>query len=130
MFDKYGGFRTDLGPSPNRDTPAHSEDTEFVSRLIAAGEQLWYEPSAVVHHPVAESRIDKKYFLAWWRHKGRADVRQFESQPVHLLCSLIAWTLRWLVAADPCVRFYRKQVVWMKAGAIAECYRLRARMRS
>jgi glucosyl-dolichyl phosphate glucuronosyltransferase len=29
MFEKYGGFRTDLGPSPNRKIPRLFEDTEF-----------------------------------------------------------------------------------------------------
>ena len=52
VFAKYGGFRTNLGPSPGRDIQ-HSEDAEFGNRLLAAGEHLWYEPSAIVYHPVA-----------------------------------------------------------------------------
>jgi hypothetical protein len=38
MFDKYGGFRTDLGPSPNPEIPHFFEDAEFGSRVLAAGE--------------------------------------------------------------------------------------------
>ncbi len=40
MFEKYGLFRTDLGPSPNREIPRPNEDTEFGRRLIAAEERL------------------------------------------------------------------------------------------
>jgi GT2 family glycosyltransferase len=123
MFEKYGGFRTDLGPSPSREIPRPSEDTEFGRRLIAAGERLRYEPSAVVYHPVPEDRIDKHDFLAWWFDKGRADAREFEIRPLRLLCRLAAWTLRWMVAVDPRVRFYRKLVVWEKAGTVVEWYR-------
>ena len=72
MFEKYGGFRTDLGPRPGSEI--RSEDTEFGWRLLAAGERLRYEPSAVVYHSVSgESASDKQYFLAWWFDKARAE---------------------------------------------------------
>jgi len=54
MFEKYGGFRTDLGPQPG--DQIRSEDTEFGHRLLAAGERLRYEPSAVVYHSIPENR--------------------------------------------------------------------------
>ena len=73
MFNKYGCFRTDLGPQPGSEI--RSEDTEFGGRLLAAGERLRYEPSAVVYHSVPENRLQKKYFLAWWFDKARADLR-------------------------------------------------------
>ena len=76
MFEKYGLFRTDLGPSPNREIPRPNEDTEFGRRLIAAGERLYYEPSAVVHHPVPQERLTKRIFLAWWFDYGRARTRE------------------------------------------------------
>ncbi len=76
MFEKYGLFRTDLGPSPNREVPRPNEDTEFGRRLMAAGERLYYEPSAVVHHPVPQERLKKEYFLAWWFDYGRARTRE------------------------------------------------------
>jgi hypothetical protein len=75
MFKKYGLFRTDLGSSPNRNTPRPNEYTEFVLRLLAGGERLYYEPKAVVFHPVPAHRLQKEYFLDWWFDKGRADLR-------------------------------------------------------
>ena len=76
MFEKYGLFRTDLGPSPNREIPRPNEDTEFGRRLIAAGERLYYEPSAVVHHPVPQERLKREYFHGlvvrlWTRSNAR-----------------------------------------------------------
>jgi glucosyl-dolichyl phosphate glucuronosyltransferase len=132
-FDKYGNFRTDLGPSPNSDTPRPNEDTEFGRRLIAAGERLRYEPSAIVTHPVPEDRLRKKYFLAWWFDKGRADIREHGIPPAKLCCwgiplylfrRLAVWTVRWMITAEPARRFCCKLKVWGKVGEIKECYRL------
>ena len=61
VFAKYGGFRTDLGPGPVTKIPW--EDSEFGLRLNVAGEQVGYEPSAIVYHPVLQSRLTKAYFL-------------------------------------------------------------------
>jgi glycosyltransferase involved in cell wall biosynthesis len=130
MFEKYRGFRTDLGPRPGSEI--RNEDTEFGRRLIVAGERLRYEPSAVVYHPVSENRIQKQYFLRWWFDKARADVREFGISsdtkwfiggvPVYLFRRLAVWTLRWLIAVDPRVRFDCKVKVWGKFGEIVESY--------
>jgi glycosyltransferase involved in cell wall biosynthesis len=61
MFQKYGSFRTDLGRWPG--SLIGREDTEFANRLLAAGERIRYEPSAVVCHAVPENRVRKDYFL-------------------------------------------------------------------
>jgi glucosyl-dolichyl phosphate glucuronosyltransferase len=121
VFAKHGGFRTDLGPEPGSEIRA--EDTEFGRRVIAGGERLRYEPSAIVYHPVPESRIDKAFFLKWRFDYGRGDAREFPPPPMHLLCSFTAWMLRWMVAVDPRIRFFRKLIVWEKAGAIVELRR-------
>jgi glycosyltransferase involved in cell wall biosynthesis len=71
MFEKYGLFRTDMGPAPNRKTPRQSEDTEFGRRLMAAGERLLYEPSAIAYHQILEDRVRKEYLLTWWFDFGR-----------------------------------------------------------
>jgi len=123
MFEKYGVFRTDLGPSPTREIPRPGEDTEFGRRLIWAGERLRYEPSAVVHHPVAEDLINKRQFLEWWFDNGRANAREFQIRPWREFFSLAAWTLRWMAAFEPRVRFYRKLVVWEKVGRLVELRR-------
>jgi glucosyl-dolichyl phosphate glucuronosyltransferase len=131
MFDRYGGFRTDLGPSAIKDIPPHSEDTEFGRRLIAGGESLRYEPSAIVYHPVAETRINRDYFLRWRYDLGRANIRTLGIRsgakrfvggvPCYLIRGLAAWTCRWMVSLGPSQRFSRKIVVWEKAGEIVEC---------
>lgn len=129
MFNKYGEFRTDLGPQPGSEI--RNEDTEFGSRLLAGGERLWYEPSAVVYHSVPRERIRKSYFLAWWFDKARADVKQegppgntrwsIAGIPLHLFRRLCVWALRWICCVDPGRRFSCKLNVWRIAGMITEC---------
>ncbi len=131
VFHEYGNFRTDLGRSG--DNLLSNEDTEFGQRLLAAGLQLRYEPSAVVFHPVSERRLRKAYFLTWWFDKARADVREFgipddirwfvAGIPLYLFRRLAVWALRWMVAVEPSRRFYNKLKVWTVAGQILECYR-------
>ena len=69
MFEKYGVFRADLGRHAG--SMISKEDIEFGDRLLAAGERLRYEPSAVVHHPVPENRLQKNYFLNWYFGNGQ-----------------------------------------------------------
>ena len=139
VFERYGTFRTDLGPSPNDEIPRPNEDTEFGRRLMAAGERLRYQPSAVVYHPVPNSRLKKEYFLAWWFDYGRAVIREKERKPDpwgiprHLLSIprmigtyLSIRALQWICTLNPQRRFYRKSVVWMIAGEIVEtCHQAR-----
>lgn len=136
MFGKYGGFRTDLGPSPYPDTPRPGEDIEFGRRVLAAGERLRYEPSAVVFHPVHADRIRKDYFLIWSFDYGRALVRIWgqgrailgiprrlftisKMMGFELPLSALQWILDW----NPPRRFWRKCCVWTTLGQIAEIYR-------
>jgi glycosyltransferase involved in cell wall biosynthesis len=131
MFEKYGGFRTDLGPSPGSEIRA--EDTEFGSRLLRAGERLRYEPLAVVRHPVTENRLQQSYFLDWHFARGRADIREFGIEPgarwylrgvpLYLIRRLAAWTVRWMLAAQQPKRFTNKLKLWGVAGRVVESYR-------
>ncbi len=136
MFEKYGPFRTDMGPSANRSIPRPNEDTEFGRRVMAAGGRLRYEPSAVVHHPAPNHRIEKDYFLRWWFDYGRARAREIGRRPdiagiprpyltMLKTGTLLAGvrTLRWMLALNPKSRFYYKCWVWKTAGEIAEIYR-------
>jgi len=132
MFEKYGGFRTDLGPRAESQDPQKSEDAEFGRRLLLAGERLRYEPSAVVHHWVPENRLQKKYFLEWWFDKGRSDIRKsgirpdsncYWGIPLNLFRQMIVSTLRWMVAMQPQRRFYQKVQGWELARECAERYR-------
>ena len=132
LFEKYGTFRTDLGPGPNGNI-RNNEDTEFGRRLLAAGERLKYEPTAVVHHPVPQNRLRRDYFLTWWFNKGRADIREtgvaadtkwFSSGiPLYLFRRLAIGTLRWMVTLDPARRFSYRLTVWLLAGKALESYR-------
>jgi glycosyltransferase involved in cell wall biosynthesis len=140
VFQVHGGFRLDLGPSPNREIPCPHEDTEFGYRLMAAGKRLRYEPSAIVYHPIAPDRITKKYFLHWWFDEGRASARVFGVRagtkwyfagiPLYLVRSLGLWSLRWMLSMEPHARFYYKIVVWGKLGRISEHFRQRLELKS
>lgn len=129
VFDQYGGFRTDLGPRPGSEI--RNEDAEFGTRILEAGEKLWYEPRAVVYHSISTERLSKRYFLAWWFDKARADIRQYglpsEAKfyifgvPGFLLLRLAAWMVRWLLAGNPRRRFSCRLKIWSVTGAIREC---------
>ena len=131
IFERYKGFRDDLGPRPGSEI--RGEDTEFGRRLLQAGEQLWYEPSAVVYHPVPSSRLEQQYFLTWWFDKARSDFREFGIPkntkwqvariPLYMFRRLAVWSLRWIVAVEPSRRFSCKLRVWSLAGGILESYR-------
>jgi glycosyltransferase involved in cell wall biosynthesis len=132
VFEKYGGFRIDLGPRP--DSEIRNEDTEFGRRLLESGERLRYEPTAVIYHSVPANRIQKRYFLTWWFDKARADVREFGISsdnkwflagiPLRLFGRLAKWTLQWSFTINSRRRFGAKLKVWGRLGEIKECYRL------
>jgi glycosyltransferase involved in cell wall biosynthesis len=132
MFERYGRFRTDLGPCPINQI--RSEDTEFGARLLAGGEILRYEPTALVFHPAPPDRLRKEYFLTWWFDKGRGDIREHGVPPTALSCfgvplfmirRLVIWSIRWALSFDSARRFDCKVKVWGKLGEILECCRSR-----
>ena len=132
VFQKHGYFREDLGPRPGNQI--RSEDIEFGRRLIEAGERLRYEPSAVVYHPVTNARLQKKYFLAWWFDKGRADVRELGMRPnvnrllgvpVRLFRDITIEAVRWVVGFKTSERFVSKLKVWCYAGQAFESFQQR-----
>jgi len=133
MFAKYGGFRTDLGPPPSE---LRGEDTEFGYRLMAAGERLWYEPTAIAYHSIPANRIRKEYFLRWWFGFGRAAAQKWERSADVLgiprryltiikiaITTLIRIIPRWVFAWRPEQRFFYRALIWRKAGEIYESYR-------
>ncbi len=131
VFEQYGGFRVDLGPSPHNEI--RNEDSEFARRLLRGGERIYYVPSAIVYHPVTEDRLSKKYFLTWWFDKGRSDIREsgipgdagwmIGGIPLAMFRRLTRWTIQWIFTLNPRRRFERKLKVWFNAGAIMECRR-------
>ncbi len=135
MFEEYGVFRTDLGPGLDRTIPRFNEDTEFGRRLMAAGERLRYEPSAVVYHVVPQDRIKKNYFLTWWFDYGRSAIREVGKRPDILgiprcffsipkgIAGTLVVALQWMLALNPQRRFFLKGLVWYLSGQIVELYR-------
>jgi glycosyltransferase involved in cell wall biosynthesis len=127
MFERFGDFRTDLGPRPGSEM--RSEDTEFGRRLMAQGERLRYVPSAVVYHEVHASRVQKGFFLAWWFDFGRGAIRETGKRlSFKELLRTVARTLlatpRWLLTLGSQARFYRKCRIWYDVGKIVEVCRL------
>jgi glycosyltransferase involved in cell wall biosynthesis len=133
MFEKYGGFRVDMGRCGG--SLIGNEDTEFGRRLMAAGERLRYEPSAIVYHSIAEERLNKKYFWVYWFAFGRAQMREkglrtkvwgipryFFSLPNIALRILLPEVVKWLLTRDPRERFSRQCRAWCTAGTLAEVW--------
>ncbi len=125
MFDKYGYFRTDLGPRP--DSEMRSEDTEFGRRLMSGGERLCYVPSAIVYHEIHDYRVRKEFFLAWWFEFGRGSVRAAGSglgvwKIFKILGRASLTTVQWVLTFDSQNRFYRKCRIWYEAGKIIEVW--------
>jgi glucosyl-dolichyl phosphate glucuronosyltransferase len=137
MFAKYGGFRIDLGR--NAKDRIGGEDTEFGRRLMAAGERLGYEPTAIVHHLVAPERITQEFVLSWWFDRGRAIVRERGDRPdvygiprdylalLRRSVEVLAQTLRGTVAFGLPERFEFKCQVSKTRGQIAELRRRTAK---
>ena len=128
IFEKHGGFRPELGRCG--ESLIGNEDTEFGARLMAAGESLWYEPAAVVYHPVSEVRLSKRYFLRWWFSYGRAIYRQAGARPAvfgipRAYFSVLSRAARWLSSSprDARTQFYWKCRLWVAAGEVAETLR-------
>lgn len=128
MFEKYGGFRTDMGPRPGSE--ARGEDTEFGRRLLAAGERLYYAPSAVVYHAVPKNRLGKEFFLDYWFAYGRTQIRERGRRPgkwgiprYYFSAAMLAMhAVRWLRTWHRGHRFFYKCQVWMAAGKLVENY--------
>jgi glycosyltransferase involved in cell wall biosynthesis/peptidoglycan/xylan/chitin deacetylase (PgdA/CDA1 family) len=129
-FDKYGGFRVDLGRSASN--LQGREDLEFCNRLFAGGEKIRYEPQAIVHHLIAECRMERKYVLRWWFWYGRSEVadvgpppggrRGLGGVPLYLFRRLLRWAAQSMISTSAPRRFACWRNVWYLAGTIAGCF--------
>ena len=127
LFQKYGGFRTDLGLTAQ--DRIGGEDTEFCRRLMNAGESLYYAPEAIIYHPVENSRAQRSYFEAWYLGHGKASVREtgipedamrYLGVPRYLLGNLFRSALKWFFTLNSKRRFYYKLEVYETIGRIQE----------
>ena len=133
-MEDIGLFRTNLGPGLG----TMGEDTEFISRLVAAGKKLIYCGSAVVWHPVDAERMNLRYIRQWNITLGR--YRTFSMQdtvimdknlvymfgvPRYLLGRILKTTLQF-----PIFIFNRKKFLekWIESsidlGRAAECRKI------
>jgi glycosyltransferase involved in cell wall biosynthesis len=126
-FDKYGLFRTDLGPVAG--TTFRGEDSEYCRRLMSRGETVIYMPRAVVHHPVPEERTTKRYFESWYFDYGRMLVRtsgpsstttSYFGVPRYMLRKLVSCVWEWNTSFELKRRFYHRLLVCQTLGEITE----------
>ena len=69
-----GGFRTDLGFTPEG-RRIGGEDTELMMRMSALGGRILYLPEARVVHRVQPERVTAAYYRSWSLAYGRASIR-------------------------------------------------------
>jgi GT2 family glycosyltransferase len=126
-IEKYGEFRTDLGPRAR--ILIVGEETEYCRRLLRNGEKLIYVPDAIVYHPVEKIRTQKVYFQRWYFGFGRGVIREwgipqgavrYFGVPRFLLRGLAEKALRWAFTLNSTRRFYHKLQVWQVLGEIYE----------
>lgn len=130
-FEKYGGFRADLGPDGK--SAAGYEDDEFGRRLIAHGEKIMYAPRAVVYHPVEPHKLTKAYFRRWFYNIGRAamwariwpeETRLYFGIPRYLFRAAAENALLCPFTRDAKRRFRRECLARSAMGGILEGCRL------
>jgi glycosyltransferase involved in cell wall biosynthesis len=134
VFDKYGYFKTDLGPNASGviRLGGGGEDTEFCRRLLSSGEKIVYCAEALVYHPVEKERISKRYFCFWYFNYGKVliktsstpeDVRSYWGVPRYLAGMLVRRASKWLFSFNARKRFYYRAQTYQIAGEIVQAFR-------
>jgi len=77
-YDEVGGFREGLDRDGH--TLVSGGETEFFTRVFAAGHTCWYEPRAWVQHDVGAERLSRSYLERRAFGQGLTDARIFEPQ--------------------------------------------------
>lgn len=73
VFERIGGFSTELGPHGH--DLGGGEDSDFVLRALTAGEKLRYVPDVVQHHYVDLERFSLRYILQKSYQRSRSVAR-------------------------------------------------------
>jgi glycosyltransferase involved in cell wall biosynthesis len=101
-FDKYGLFRTDLGPLRG-EAYAMGEDIEFCLRLLERGERLVYVPAAVAFNAVHAERLTKKFCRSFYFRLGQSNAllrqttgRRLIGVPRHLFRRVVELMVAWI----------------------------------
>jgi glucosyl-dolichyl phosphate glucuronosyltransferase len=130
-FEKYGVFRTDMGPGVSRASRL-GEDYEFEYRLLDAGEKIIYSPTAVIFHPATQERITKKCILQFYFDWGRTEIRLdgwsagaalHFGIPRYMFRMLLERCGNWLFAMGAQKRLYHKAKLYYVAGQMTEARR-------
>jgi glucosyl-dolichyl phosphate glucuronosyltransferase len=121
-FNKFGFFRTDMGPVQNREYFI-GEDTEFCYRLITGGARFFYMPEAVVYNRVHEERVTKEFCRRYYFRIGRGmamfrdpsrKARSILGIPFYLFREYfetqIAWVGAVLKKSEKAALFYRLEL--------------------
>jgi glycosyltransferase involved in cell wall biosynthesis len=130
-FEKYGTFRVDLGRVTNM--LMGGEDFEFFDRLRNGGERVLYIPDAIVHHPVTQERLEKRYFESWAFNAARSGIRYsglekaavyYFGIPRYYFRMLLENLVMYWCTFNPDRRFFYKLQVYILAGRMLETRRL------
>lgn len=129
IFEKYGGFRVDLGRS-NKNLQGR-EDIELGNRLFAGGERLRYESNAIIRCPIVENRMKKPYLLRWYYWEGRSEIADLGTPeaswtimgvPLYLFRRVARWWVQSFLMIKPQRRFLCQRNAWKAAGHIVGCF--------
>ena len=132
MFDRYGRFRTDIGPRGRERITG--EDTEFGRRVLNGGEQVIYVPGAIAYHPVEPERMTLRYFERYYFGEGRKNVRAFPLPPGtvrwlgiprYFYRDLVEHLFRWGTSLNPRARAFHRFSTWQVLGRMLEVNRTR-----
>jgi arylsulfatase A-like enzyme/GT2 family glycosyltransferase len=109
VFDRVGGFSTDLGPHGH--DLGGGEDSDFVYRCLAAGERIRYVPAIRQYHYVDPERLRFGYLLRKSFQRSRSGIRsqswQSASVPLYMWRKLATYlTLGVASLSWPRTRFY------------------------
>jgi glycosyltransferase involved in cell wall biosynthesis len=140
LFDRYGLFRTDLGPVGR--SKIGGEDSEISFRFMSANEKVVYYPRAAVYHPIRQDQLRKSVFNRCYFNHGMGWARFIDPPPGtvrywnvpryqlrHAAAALSRFALSdiFLPAGE---RFRRKAELFFLFGMIAGCYKDRHRTAS
>ncbi len=139
-FEKYGYFRTDMGPVG--DDYIMGEDAEFCMRLVKGGEKLVYSPEVLTYNIVHRDRVSKQYCKRYHFRFGRVTAQFFEAKestrmywgiPRYLFREYVETLLLWATSPFNGKRrtgFYYRLKLSRIAGEIYEHVRRRIRKRA
>ena len=134
-FDKYGGFRTDIGRIGN--VLLSGAEVEFCKRLMKNGEKIIYQADSKMLHPVDPVRVSKNYFRKWYFFKGKSMPSRREDQlpgvtyfnvPKYIFRQLVENLAGWLTSTITFRRekafYYQLQICYF-AGQVNEYFKRR-----